>query len=83
MQLTPKRFSHRFLTLDFWSSSRNCRILGREHASNHVSFRVSLSTMRFYQACFDPEPPCCLALSPPVRSPHRLFLGGGGGPRDS
>lgn len=63
MQLTIKKFSHRFLTLGLWSGSRNCRILGREHTSNHITFRISLSTMRFYQACFDPEPPCCLALS--------------------
>lgn len=62
MQLSVRKFSHAFKTLELWSNSKRCRIAGRDHNSNHITFRVSLPTMRFYQACFDPAPPCCLAL---------------------
>lgn len=45
-------------SLYFKSRSKACSVAGREHASNHIGFRVDLRAKRFYQSCFDAEPPC-------------------------
>lgn len=60
MGLQAKTISVRYRSITLWSTSHACRIAGREHGSNHISFKVSLVTHRFYQRCFHAEPPCGL-----------------------
>jgi hypothetical protein len=60
MGLMAKTVSSHYRSIQLSSSSRECRVAGREHTSNHVFFRVSLVTKRFYQRCFHDGPPCNL-----------------------
>jgi len=49
MRLVAKSVSPHYKSITLASTSHRCRLAGREHASNHISFRVSLVTLRFYQ----------------------------------
>lgn len=69
MGLMAKTVSSHYRSIQLSSSSRDCRVAGREHTSNHISFRVSLVTKRFYQRCFHDGPPCNLLG---MRSPEQL-----------